>query len=518
MNAKFRNSRYNQSPVNPSNGSLISGLTSMSYSPSNVASSTTHSNYLKQFMKNNENKGQYTENQEQNPAINIDNQKEGIFSKFMYGNPEMINHIKTNTRTEAINELNKVYKDSEDDTDEIINIEVKNNHASYPNNYEEAEENYHSYKPVQNGENRRYQDNYLHEGQDTITGLSEIKQNTINQSELNFGQFGGTLASLVNVMNEVKQETGKETYCLERERMHNADPLHFQDEKPYFGAPTSQINKAKAPTFYEKDDSNKEIEQEGDYREKHINHTHSRKSLEENKSIGMGSQIASKKNLDLDEEIIDPDENTESPNPSQKNYNTELLPIDEEVPFSTKNADSRSANGNPPKVGFKSPRGPKYSPYYSLASHSDSLNETFLLCFLMTPRLLRLYTDNEITLPYIFRLSPGPRMQKMFIDHYIFEFLEPESLTPVGSIDLLDIKEVLPEDKITRNKLLEIENDPTSNIFLIETNTNLDCSYYIAGLKLYSEKVQPKKKSDGVSDKSLKIYLLFKSIEHSNSS
>mmetsp|Transcript_2270 Transcript_2270/g.2129 ORF Transcript_2270/g.2129 Transcript_2270/m.2129 type:complete len:93 (-) Transcript_2270:103-381(-) len=92
----------------------------------------------------------------------------------------------------------------------------------------------------------------------------------------------------------------------------------------------------------------------------------------------------------------------------------------------------------------------------------------------MTPRLLRLYTDNEITLPYIFRLSPGPRMQKMFIDHYIFEFLEPESLTPVGSIDLLDIKEVLPEDKITRNKLLEIENDPTSNIFLIETNTNLD--------------------------------------------
>ena len=39
------------SPLDPSNNSLISGGSSLMYSPSNIASSTTQSNYLKQFTK-----------------------------------------------------------------------------------------------------------------------------------------------------------------------------------------------------------------------------------------------------------------------------------------------------------------------------------------------------------------------------------------------------------------------------------------------------------------------------------
>lgn len=65
----------------------------------------------------------------------------------------------------------------------------------------------------------------------------------------------------------------------------------------------------------------------------------------------------------------------------------------------------------------------------------------------MTPRLLRLFTEDGIYLPYIFRLSPGIRMIKQFMEHYILEFLEPESLTQVGTIDLIEVKDVLTDDK-----------------------------------------------------------------------
>ena len=41
------------SPMNPSNNSasMLSGMTSLVYSPSNIASSTTQSNILNQFIK-----------------------------------------------------------------------------------------------------------------------------------------------------------------------------------------------------------------------------------------------------------------------------------------------------------------------------------------------------------------------------------------------------------------------------------------------------------------------------------
>jgi len=189
----------------------------------------------------------------------------------------------------------------------------------------------------------------------------------------------------------------------------------------------------------------------------------------------MENQIASKSNLDT-EEVDDPEENPEVRENNMRNYNTELFPINEEVPYTTNSniSEIKSTNGNISSVNSKFGYKSKPSTYYSLASHSDNLNETFLLCFLMTPRLLRLFTDNGISLPYMFRLSPGPRMMKTFVDHYIFEFLEPESLTTVGSIDLSDVKEVCSEDKLRSNRLAEIENYQNLNIFFIETDTTLD--------------------------------------------
>jgi len=120
-------------------------------------------------------------------------------------------------------------------------------------------------------------------GQDTITGLSDIKENTINQSEVNFGQFGGTVASLVNVMNEVKLELGKEIHFIERERMYKSDPLYIQDSKPHFGASTLDENINKAQEYYGQDEIMKKIEPEVENRQRDSLQTHSRKSLEENK-------------------------------------------------------------------------------------------------------------------------------------------------------------------------------------------------------------------------------------------
>lgn len=65
----------------------------------------------------------------------------------------------------------------------------------------------------------------------------------------------------------------------------------------------------------------------------------------------------------------------------------------------------------------------------------------------MTPRLLKLFTEDGLYFPYIFRLSPGPKMIKSFLEHYIFEFLEPESLTQVGTIDLQEVKAIYTDDK-----------------------------------------------------------------------
>mmetsp|Transcript_19614 Transcript_19614/g.17350 ORF Transcript_19614/g.17350 Transcript_19614/m.17350 type:complete len:104 (+) Transcript_19614:193-504(+) len=103
----------------------------------------------------------------------------------------------------------------------------------------------------------------------------------------------------------------------------------------------------------------------------------------------------------------------------------------------------------------------------------------------MTPKVLRLFTESGLALPYLFRLSPGPRMMKLFIEHYIFEFLEPESLTSVGAIDLLEVRDVISEENFRKSNFLEAEKEQQLSIFFIEADTDLDCSYYIAGLKLY---------------------------------
>lgn len=87
---------------------------------------------------------------------------------------------------------------------------------------------------------------------------------------------------------------------------------------------------------------------------------------------------------------------------------------------------------------------PGESNYNSLVSKSGgNLNEMFLLCFLMTPWLLRLVENKTKTLiPFIYKLIPGKRMAAQFVEHYIFEYLEPVSKNEVGSYDLFDIIEV----------------------------------------------------------------------------
>ena len=65
-------------------------------------------------------------------------------------------------------------------------------------------------------------------------------------------------------------------------------------------------------------------------------------------------------------------------------------------------------------------------------------------------------------------------MMKMFIEHYIFEFLEPESLTPVGSIDLLEVRDIYSDDKF--RKVLDSNSDDIQqkNLFFIEADSTMD--------------------------------------------
>lgn len=365
------------------------------------------------------------------------------------------------------------YEAIEEDNDDIINIRVSSGDNRYSNNdYEEAEENYQSLgKNRQVNQYNKWYAGNLNGGQDTIRGLSDIKGDTINESEVNMAPMSGTISSLVELMNDVRQGFGKEMYLLERENMFKSDPLRT---KQNFKEHTYIEEKNHAPQYhpshYSSGNQTAYFNSEADLRNKYINNTHSRQSLEEDKRTKTENQMASKVNIGIEENIEDPDlQSYDSP---LKNYNTELFQIQEEMPYSSTSmiSDKRTE----PNRGHRKKDSAPTSTYYSLASHSDNLNETFLLCFLMTPRLLRLYTDEGICLPYMFRLSPGPRMLKMFVEHYIFEFLEPESLTQVGTIDLLEVADVLSDEKFRRICDQDSKNMQNKSIFFIEVDSNME--------------------------------------------
>ena len=79
-------------------------------------------------------------------------------------------------------------------------------------------------------------------------------------------------------------------------------------------------------------------------------------------------------------------------------------------------------------------------------------------------------------------------MIHQFVEHYVFEFLEPESLTLVGGFDLLDVKDVLSEKNFIKDYDQEFSNkgniDQMTNITFIETDLGTDLTY-LAGLKYY---------------------------------
>lgn len=87
-----RKHKASYSPLNPSNGSILSGMSSLNLSPSNIASSTTQSNYINQFTRNSEAKSNTYEGSSSTPISAMTNPK-GIFSKFMYSKPEILKEI-----------------------------------------------------------------------------------------------------------------------------------------------------------------------------------------------------------------------------------------------------------------------------------------------------------------------------------------------------------------------------------------------------------------------------------------
>lgn len=134
----------------------------------------------------------------------------------------------------------------------------------------------------------------------------------------------------------------------------------------------------------------------------------------------MKNQMASKVDIGKDELIQNPDEDPED-SPIKSAYQTELFQITEEPPYS-----SNSVVSNKPS-NYR--QNSNKSAYNSLLSYCNNVNETFLLCSLMTPRLVKVHTDNGMLLPYIFRVSPGPKLVRNLEENFVCEFLEPESLT-----------------------------------------------------------------------------------------
>lgn len=287
--------------------------------------------------------------------------------------------------------INKdVYKEeseSDREDDEIINIRVKNGSNYQSNNhYEAEEENYHSLGAPPNRQSNQYTSRWYAEGnvprgQDTITGLSDIKGATLTSEDgVDMNNFGGTISSLVNMMNSIKIGKGKEMYLLEREAMWHSDPLITTNVRKSTASPDEKLNPPHYhQSHYSSGNQTAYFNSEADLRNKHINHTLSRKSLEESKRPSLDNPMASKSNIH--EELVDDPEDPEMPNSYSspiKNYQTELYQIQEEMPYSSTSMVS-DRKTEPNRGGYYKKDSIPTSTYYSLASHSENLNESFLL-------------------------------------------------------------------------------------------------------------------------------------------
>jgi len=65
-------------------------------------------------------------------------------------------------------------------------------------------------------------------------------------------------------------------------------------------------------------------------------------------------------------------------------------------------------------------------------------------------------------------------INQQFMEHYVFDFLEPESLTHIGTIDLCEVDEIYTDEKF--RKLVDLENSELlqKNIFFIEADNVMD--------------------------------------------
>jgi len=100
----------------------------------------------------------------------------------------------------------------------------------------------------------------------------------------------------------------------------------------------------------------------------------------------MENPMASKSNIN--EELIDDPEDPEMPTSyasPTKNYQTELYQIQEEMPYSSTSMVS-DRKTEPNRGGYYKKDSMPTSTYYSLASHSENLNESFLMRKVRNPQ------------------------------------------------------------------------------------------------------------------------------------
>lgn len=343
------------SPMNPSNkeSSLTSGLTSLAYSPSNIASSTTQSR-LNQNTRDFQ--GRHSSYDVGTPDSSINFQK-GKFSKFVYGKPEILKEINPRYKNKDLEQETRGLDDLNDE-EGIININVRQEDKE-PNqlrDYQSEEENYesvekHAEKPPMY-EGKWYNRPNMQGAQDTITGLSDIKGATM-ESEYNVGHLGGTISSLVNNMSDMKRVAlPADNYLNERARMNEFDPLQDINHKNLEHSPDEKRNPhAYHPSQYSSGNQTAYFNSEADMKTKQINATHSKPNLEEDRKYNLENQVASKSNIGAEDVIDDPEVQAVSEPYSSplKNYNTDLFQINEEIPYSsTSMISDRKTEGNRP--------------------------------------------------------------------------------------------------------------------------------------------------------------------------
>ena len=56
------------------------------------------------------------------------------------------------------------------------------------------------------------------------------------------------------------------------------------------------------------------------------------------------------------------------------------------------------------------------------------------LCYLATPRILFMLLENGQKMPFIFKLIPSQLCHSHMIEHYVLQWSEIQSLTPVNDI------------------------------------------------------------------------------------